>query len=482
MNPFLPSYEYIPDGEAHVFENRIYLYGSHDRFNGAAYCLNDYVSWSAPLDNLSDWRYEGVIFRKDQDPRNQNIPEDAPAPKPLRGVIPAAKDSLNGPGVHAMYAPDVVHGLDGKYYLYYCLDNLNGIGVAVCDKPAGKYEFIGFVRHKDGSLLGFRDGDLVQFDPGLFIEGSDIWLYSGNSTKDPNKLDPMKGAQVMKLENDMVTLKEDPRRLEIEAKGHEYFEASSLRKINGTYYFVYSSVLSHELCYATSDKPDGKFVFRGTLIDIGDLSLQEKPVNCLGNTHGGLECVNGQWYIFYHRQSNSTQFSRQACAEPISLDENGCFQQARISSNGMEMKPYSTGKYPAFMACILTLNGNAVFSDPEPMKGYPYISQDIADVDPEKPVSEPVQYVKDIFDGAEVGFRYFDCSCINEISVILRGEFAGDISVFCNGKMISTQSLNVKDNMWKAYPCKVSSCNETGSLIFRFTGKGRLDMRMLSIQ
>ena len=53
MNPFLPSYEYIPDGEPHIFEGRIYLYGSHDRFDGASFCLNDYVTYSCPVDDLS---------------------------------------------------------------------------------------------------------------------------------------------------------------------------------------------------------------------------------------------------------------------------------------------------------------------------------------------------------------------------------------------------------------------------------------------
>ena len=56
FNPYLPSWEYIPDGEPYVFDGRVYIYGSHDRFNGHAYCLNDYVTWSAPVDDqvLSD--------------------------------------------------------------------------------------------------------------------------------------------------------------------------------------------------------------------------------------------------------------------------------------------------------------------------------------------------------------------------------------------------------------------------------------------
>ena len=42
-NPYLPSWEYIPDGEPYVFGDRVYVFGSHDRYNGHVFCLNDYV-------------------------------------------------------------------------------------------------------------------------------------------------------------------------------------------------------------------------------------------------------------------------------------------------------------------------------------------------------------------------------------------------------------------------------------------------------
>ena len=64
FNPILPGYEYIPDIEPHVFGGRLYLYGSHDRFGGNKFCLNDYVVWSAPVDDVSQWRFDGVIYRK----------------------------------------------------------------------------------------------------------------------------------------------------------------------------------------------------------------------------------------------------------------------------------------------------------------------------------------------------------------------------------------------------------------------------------
>ena len=69
-NPYLPLCEYIPDGEPHVFGGRLYLYGSHDRENGDEFCELDYVCYSADACDLTEWRYEGVIYRKDQDPDN----------------------------------------------------------------------------------------------------------------------------------------------------------------------------------------------------------------------------------------------------------------------------------------------------------------------------------------------------------------------------------------------------------------------------
>ena len=70
-NPFLPLTEYIPDGEPHVFGDRVYLYGSHDAANSTRFCTEDYAVWSAPVNDLSDWTCHGVSFRKEQDPRSR---------------------------------------------------------------------------------------------------------------------------------------------------------------------------------------------------------------------------------------------------------------------------------------------------------------------------------------------------------------------------------------------------------------------------
>ena len=114
VNPYLPLDEYVPDGEPRLFEGRVYVYGSHDTAGGGFFCLEDYVAWSAPEDDLGDWRYEGVIYRKDQDPSNPD-------------------------GRLELFAPDVVRGPDGRYYLYYCLRMRREFGVAVSDSPAGHF-------------------------------------------------------------------------------------------------------------------------------------------------------------------------------------------------------------------------------------------------------------------------------------------------------------------------------------------------------
>ena len=68
QNPYLPMWEYIPDAEPYVFEDpdhpgrqRVYIYGSHDSMV-SEYCGRELVTWSAPVDSLDRWRYEGVIF------------------------------------------------------------------------------------------------------------------------------------------------------------------------------------------------------------------------------------------------------------------------------------------------------------------------------------------------------------------------------------------------------------------------------------
>ncbi|MBO6214714.1 MAG: family 43 glycosylhydrolase, partial [Lachnospiraceae bacterium] len=160
-NPYLPSYEYIPDAEPYVFDDRVYIYGSHDLFNAPSFCMGDYVCWSAPVDELGNWRYEGIIYRREQDP--------------------AAHGSRIFFG---LAAPDMVKGPDGRYYLYYFMGGTKKISVAVCDTPAGKFSYYGDVSYSDGTPIGFK-GEPFMFDPGVLLDDDGkLYLYVGFALTD----------------------------------------------------------------------------------------------------------------------------------------------------------------------------------------------------------------------------------------------------------------------------------------------------------
>ena len=292
FNPYLPSWEYIPDGEPYVFGDRVYVYGSHDFYNGHVFCLGDYVCWSAPVDNLADWRYEGVIYPKTEDP-------------------------LNRDGKMCLYAPDVTVGPDGRYYLYYVLDHVSVVSVAVSDTPAGKYEFYGYVKYSDGIAIG-KKNEPFQFDPGIFMDDDGkLYLYTGFALAgNPILLDGSKptehGPMCFELDpSDMLTVLNGPSYIGVAGEkesigtpyeGHSFLEASSMRKFNGTYYFIYSTMNSHELCYATSDSPVKGFQYGGILVSNGDVGLEGVPdvkhARCnTGNTHGSIIELNGK-YLF----------------------------------------------------------------------------------------------------------------------------------------------------------------------------------------
>ena len=76
-NPYLPLWEHIPDGEPYVFEDpdqpgkqRVYIYGSHDIIK-TDYCGRDQVVWSASVDSLNNWRYDGVILVVDKNAKGE---------------------------------------------------------------------------------------------------------------------------------------------------------------------------------------------------------------------------------------------------------------------------------------------------------------------------------------------------------------------------------------------------------------------------
>lgn len=467
FNPYLPSWEYVPDGEPHVFQNRLYVYGSHDRFNGTRYCMEPYVCWSAPIEDLSDWTYHGVIYT-------------------------GKDDILNDTGERLMFAPDVVE-YKGKYYLYYGLDTANTISVAISDKPEGPFSFYGNVRHKDGEILGLKEGDEQQFDPGVFKdEDGSVYLYSGFSST-PEVIERIRkkignpdidlhistyGNLVMQLEDDMLTTKCEPKRLlpgvsnsaGTGFEGHEFFEASSMRKFNGKYYAIYSSVAGHELCYAMSDYPDKGFEYKGVLHSNGNLGISEKPLYYYANNHGSVVEINGEYYVFGHRHTNYTQYQRQGVAEKLYMKEDGTFDQAEMTSCGLNNKPLiGKGCYPSYIACVLQSKDGACKEDVSvDREKHPAITQD----------KEKTAYITNIQDGTIIGYKYFTLDKLETISVEVKATDNCILSVKTDmeEKDIAVIEVNACDS-WTHFCANVDVLGGTHALYFVCRGKGKLEFK-----
>lgn len=341
-NPYLPNWEYIPDGEPRVFGDRIYVYGSHDRKDSIDFCDYKLKVWSAPVSDPTKWVCHGDIFRSRD---GHDSPSDVDWTDEL------------------LFAPDVVER-GGKYYLYAYIVNAKGC-VAVADRPEGPFRLLS--RYEYDIPNHYDNGTFI--DPGVLVDDDGrVYIYCG-----------YQGSYMCELKDNMYEAVPGSYKLDIipTAEPHRFFEACSPRKINGTYYLIYSPQRGSCLDYATSDSPTGPFTYRGTIIDNGI----DFPG---GNDHGSVCCINGQWYIFYHRMTNGTIMSRRGCVERIEILPDGTIPQVEMTSLGFEesLNPYDFT--PADTACVL--------------KGGCYITE----------TSVFERPIVNVTDGCVMGWKYFD--------------------------------------------------------------------------
>ncbi|SEM78499.1 family 43 glycosylhydrolase [Paenibacillus sp. OK076] len=468
LNPYLPSWEYVPDSEPYVFDGRVYVYGSHDRFNGHVFCLNDYVCWSAPVNDLGNWRNEGVIYRKTDDP-------------------------LNPDASMCLYAPDVTVGPDGRYYLYYVLDKVPVVSVAVCDTPAGQYEFYGYVKYADGTRLGERDGDEPQFDPGVLTEGEHTYLYTGFCAPGDQS---RHGAMVTVLGPDMLMIVDEPAFVAPSQpyskgsgfEGHEFFEAPSIRKRGDIYYLVYSSIVMHELCYATSTFPNKGFEYQGVIVSNCDLHIDaykpaDKPMYYGGNNHGSVVEINGDWYIFYHRHTNGDAFNRQGCVEKISFEEDGSIPQVEMTSLGLNGGPLEgKGEYSAYLACNLFTKDDQLYTGGFGQGAwldsrFPKITQDGRDGD------EETGYIANMVESATAGFKYFDCNGIRQVRIKVRGYCNGvfEVKTAWDGPVLGVIPVHFT-NDWKKYTAEITVPDGRQALYFTYRGAGGASLASFTLE
>lgn len=415
-NPFLPLWEHIPDGEPYVFEDpdnpgkyRVYLYGSHDDLV-TAYCGRDQVVWSASVDSLTEWRYDGEIFSV-----NKN----------------ANGDLLDSAGLaDVLFAPDVtmVVGPDGeKTYYLYPNNQAWGRNGMVCksSRPDGPFEVCNW--NKENPWV--TDG-ILQFDPAVFVDDDGrVYGYWGFEHSYAAELDPATMATVKpgtKIVENMISGRYD--------KGvFSFFEASSIRKIKDKYVFIYSRftkdgeyglpVSNYTLAYAYSDHPLGPWTYGGTIIDGRARDVNEKgdtiaTATVDGNTHGSICEINGQWWVFYHRQTGTDEYARQAMVAPIEVEvEEGKGGKVFISEGEYTSEGFCTEglnpleRHSAGIACWYTGPKTAIHEWPNNKFFGSYVASSYGTDDKfEKPynLKNNTNQVVNNTDGSIVGYKYFN--------------------------------------------------------------------------
>ena len=330
-NPYLPLWEHIPDGEPYVFEDpdqpgkqRVYIYGSHDS-RITDYCGRELVVWSAAVDSLNNWRYDGEILKVDKNAKGEELLDSAGLADVLFAPDVAVKTDANGKKTYYLYPNDQNGGRNGL--------------IAKSDRPDGPFEVCNWSKTNPNEADG-----VLRFDPAVFVDDDGkVYGYWGFEHSFGAELDPETMATVKpgtKIVDGMVSGRNEPGEF-------RFFEASSIRKIKDKYVFIYSRwtkngefglpETNYTLAYAYSDKPLGPWTYGGTLIDGRGREINEQgdtiaSATVNGNTHGSICEVNGQWYVFYHRQCGLDEFSRQAMVAPITVKvEEGAGGKVEIS-------------------------------------------------------------------------------------------------------------------------------------------------------
>ncbi|MEI6892643.1 MAG: family 43 glycosylhydrolase [Pontiella sp.] len=253
-NP-LVSHIFTADPSAHVFEGRVYIYGSHDKDNSSGYNMEDYHVLSSS--NLVDWVDHGMVLH-------------------VSNVVWA---------VSRMWAPDCAYK-DGTYYFYFPARDSTGakrIGVATSDSPAGPFE------PEETYIEGTNE-----IDPAVFVDDDEqVYLYWGGHTLKVAKLD-----ETMKQIDGEIT----------EVEVDYYYEGPWMHKKDGVYVLSYSTgsyhpdTSNHLIAYSTSTSPMGPFTYQGIVNG-----------NVPGITnHGSTLKHKGQWYYFYHN-TNLSGISTRRC-------------------------------------------------------------------------------------------------------------------------------------------------------------------------
>ena len=346
QNPIIRD-QFTADPTARVFNNKVYLYPSHDIVPPVGqrqdwFCMEDYHVFSS--ENLTDWTDHGVIITQNK--------------------VPWVR-----PDSYSMWAPDCVER-NGKYYFYFPSAPKDGrgfgIGVAVADRPEGPFicepEPIKGISGIDPCVLQASDGNAYIF-----------WGAGRCAKLKPNMKEladdtPKEKVKFGNREFEMYgvnCLKDLPNR---QAEGPFAFE------YNGNYYLTYPYVKENTevLGYAMSKNPMGPYEYKG-------LIMPEHENGCWTNHHSIIN-YKGQWYLFYHQNAFSPRDDKRRSVQidKLFFNPDGTIKEVKKTMRGVgvnkatekiEIDRYSTASSDVTTSLIDTVNTFRGYQASLPKKG-----------------------------------------------------------------------------------------------------------------
>ena len=346
QNPIIRD-QFTADPTARVFNNKVYLYPSHDIVPPVGqrqdwFCMEDYHVFSS--ENLTDWTDHGVIVTQNK--------------------VPWVR-----PDSYSMWAPDCVER-NGKYYFYFPSAPKDGrgfgIGVAVADRPEGPFicepEPIKGISGIDPCVLQASDGNAYIF-----------WGAGRCAKLKPNMKEladdtPKEKVKFGNREFEMYgvnCLKDLPNR---QAEGPFAFE------YNGNYYLTYPYVRENTevLGYAMSKNPMGPYEYKG-------LIMPEHENGCWTNHHSIIN-YKGQWYLFYHQNAFSPRDDKRRSVQidKLFFNPDGTIKEVKKTMRGVgvnkatekiEIDRYSTASSDVTTSLIDTVNTFRGYQASLPKKG-----------------------------------------------------------------------------------------------------------------
>ena len=443
QNPILPPTWglFIADGEPHVFDGRMYIFGSRDVTNGFLpngerdFCSTDYhVIYS---DDLIHWTDAGVSISID------SIPAE------IRG------------NTRRLWAPDVFKSPTekDKYYLLFC-GNGQPVYIAEGTSPTGPF---GNVR-----LVTLNGEPIPQIDPGVLVD-DDGKVYLASPKFFICRLDPSDYSRVMP-----ETCRDVTQYMPV---GDEPFEGPSLRNRNGIYYYIYiqnkgnierDGAVPTLMGYMTAENPLGPYTYRGVIVTNYDYPAS-------GNIHGSIEPFDGQWYVSYHMPVSELGLTRAACLDRIEFDDDGTIRRAEPTSSGVKgcFVPGERIRSSSGVVYSGGRNDRRLVTRREPTAN-PYVF---------RYVGYPYTFYNEL--GQWIGYRFMDFSPeISTVGMSVCTEASGGSLEIrrgsADGELIAAVDLPNTDGEWKKVeaPASVTRDGKDAFYIFLKTKPGSGDVRV----